>query len=113
MIIEKRKVVSLVCAMLCALSLPTGAFAESVGEVTTEQVIGLHNRSTITYHEVDGVVLTSEDGIDLFATPRFKYLTVAGAGISSSGKIVECTGIATIDHSQYDTEITVLPPYAN
>lgn len=110
MIIKKRKMVSLVCAMLRALSLPTGAFAEGIGEVqsgTTKEVIGLHNSSTIAYHEVDGVVLTSEDGIDLFATPRFKYLTVAGAGISSSGKMVECTGIATIDHSEYDTEITV------
>lgn len=39
--------------------------------------------------------------------PRFKYLSVAGAGISSSGRIVECSGIATIDYTDYDTEITI------
>lgn len=106
----KRKLILLLCAILCALSLPTGAHAQTIGEVqagTQEQMIIPNSGGTIAYHEVDGVVLTSEEESVLWAMPRFKYLSVAGAGISSSGRIVTCSGIATIDYTEYETQITI------
>lgn len=66
----KRKMILLLCAMLCALSLPTGAYAQTVGEVqagTQEQMIIPNSGGTIAYHEVDGVVLTSEEESVLWA----------------------------------------------
>lgn len=107
----KRKIACIVCAMLCALSLPAGVFAQETGKVqsgTQQEIILPDSGSTIAYHEVDGTVLISEDeATALYVMPRFKYLSVAGAGISSSGRIVECSGIATIDYTDYDTEITI------
>lgn len=59
----------------------------------------------ITYYEVDGRVLISDDASP-FPAPRMKYLNSVSAGIGRSGSLATCTGTITI-FTDYEVKIIV------